>query len=62
MNKSKQQALEKNGWKLGSADEFLGIQKLDFGFLQHDNVLEAYTYDENNKRNGHVHIFYKKTL
>ena len=60
MLESKQQALEKNGWKFGSANEFLRIEKLDFGFLQYDDVLEAYTYDQNDNRNGHVHIFYSK--
>lgn len=58
MNKLKKEALEKEGWKIGCADEFLKVEKLDF--MSCEDMLEALVYNKDKKLLGFFRItFYK---
>jgi YD repeat-containing protein len=56
MDKTKEKALNNAGWKLGSVNEFLGIEKLDFRFSFADDMLQASTYSDDGTCNGFVEI------
>ena len=62
MKEEKQKALKEAGWSIGSAEEFLGMEKLDFGLLQHDNVLEACVNNKDNICFGFFHISFKRNF